>query len=290
MFVKGLKSPYFKVIRLAYRRTYRFESPCKVVSTTIHESFLEAAESDLEAAKAMAKVGLFLQTLYLIDQSLEKSTKSLYAYYLPNHDHMSEEGIYAIIKKEMGHDNWKTIPEICIKICDIESAWWANMHSHDSRVQNIALKAQQQISNLRQKEVDLKNKIRKEKSTPSTETNLVKNFPHEICKIYDKYKNLDRTIEVKTKKALKQLNFTGTENATKPHPFNIFFALSDDLVFCMMIRNETYRYPILERHQNRNLQMLNRPKMKEPCKQLIEIMETYITTIKLLKKEGELAL
>jgi hypothetical protein len=163
----------------------------------------------------------------------------------------------------------------------------ANMHSPDSRVQNVA---QQQISNLRQKEVDLKYKIRKEKSAPSTETNLVKNFPREICKIYDKYKNLDRTIEVKAKKALQQLNFTGTENTTKPHPFNIFFALSDDLVFCMMIRNETYRYPILELHQNRNLQMLNRPEMKEPCKQLIEIMETYITTIKLLKKEGALAL
>src|SRR5215469_17519670 len=28
--------------------------------------------------------------------------------------------------------------------------------------------------------------------------------------------------------------------------------------------------------------MLNRPEMKEPCNQLIEIMETYITTIKLL--------
>jgi hypothetical protein len=164
------------------------------VSTTIHESFLEAAESDLEAAKTIVKVGLFSQTLYLIEQSLEKSTKSLYAYYLLNYDHMSEENISERIIG-MGHDNSKTIPEIYIKICDIESAWWANMHSPDSRVQNIALKAQQQISNLRQKAVDLKNKIRKEKSAPSTEINLVKNFPDEICKIYYKYKNLDRTTD-----------------------------------------------------------------------------------------------
>jgi HEPN domain-containing protein len=258
-------------------------------TTTIHESFLEAAKTDLEAAKVTLKAGLFSQTLYLIDQSLEKSTKSLYAYFLLTRDHKSEEEIYKNMR-EMGHDNWKTIPEIYFKICDIESAWWANMYSPDSRVQNVA---QQQISNLRKKKVDLKNKIEKVKWAPSTEINLVKKFPHEICKIYDNYKNLDRTTEVKAKRTLQQLNFTGTENVTKRHPFVTFFALSDDLVFCMMIRNDAYRYPILEGHQNRNLQMLNRPEMKEPCKQLIEIMETYIATIEPLKKgesEGPLAL
>jgi len=132
-------------------------------TTTIHESFLEAAETDLEAAKATLKTGLLSQTLYLIEQSLEKSTKSLYAYYLLNRDHMFEEDIYAIIK-EMGHDNWKTIPKIYIKICDIDSAWWEKIaRSPDSSVQHIALKAQQQIMNLRQKAIDLENKISKER-------------------------------------------------------------------------------------------------------------------------------
>jgi hypothetical protein len=260
------------------------------VSTLIHESFLEGAETDLEAAKAMVKVGLFSQTLYLVEQSLEKSTKSLYAYYLLNYDHMPEEKIYATIKR-MGHDNSKTIPEIYTKICEIESASWANIHSPDSRVQNVALQAQQQISILRQKVVDLKDKILKEKSkAPSIESNLIKNFPDEINKIYEKYKNLDRKIEAQSKKALQQLNFTGTENATKPHPFITFFALTYDLIFCMMIRNDIYRYPILERYQNTNLQMLNRPEMKQPCKQLIEIMEACIATIKPLKKGGGLAM
>jgi hypothetical protein len=109
----------------------------------------------------------------------------------------------------MGHDNWKTISKIYIKICDIDSAWWANIaHSPDSRVQNIALKAQQQISNLKQKAIDLENKISKEKLAPSTESNLVKIISDEICKIYNNYKNLDGTIEAMTKKALQQLNFT----------------------------------------------------------------------------------
>ena len=45
-------------------------------------------------------------------------------------------------------------------------------------------------------------------------------------------------------------------------------------------------YPNLE---NRNLQMLNRLEMKEPCKKLIEIIEVC-DTIKPLMKVGGLAL
>jgi hypothetical protein len=64
---------------------------------SIHDSFLEGAETDLKAAKATLKDGLFSETLYIIEQSLEKSTKSLYAYYLFDYDHFSDKKIYTII-------------------------------------------------------------------------------------------------------------------------------------------------------------------------------------------------
>ena len=86
-----------------------------------------------------------------------------------------------------------------------------------------------------------------------------------------------------------RLQFTGTPNATKTHPFLDFIGLTSDLIFCMLIRNDIYRYPHLE-YQNENLDMLNTPQMKEPSKKLIEIMEVTIRSIRPLMKTAGLVL
>lgn len=88
---------------------------------------------------------------------------------------------------------------------------------------------------------------------------------------------------------LKRLQFTGTPNARKTHPFLDFIGLTSDLIFCMLIRNDIYRYPHLD-YQNENLDMLNTPQMKEPCNKLIEIMEVTIKSIQPLMKTAGLAL
>ena len=232
---------------------------------------------------------MFSETLYLIEQSLEKSAKSLYAYFLLDHDHLPNDKIYVRIK-QLGHENWKTIPEIYIKICEIEKAFWDNMHFPDSQRQQVVLQAKQQIRKLEQNVVKFKDEIAKEiTKRTSIESNLITEFPSEINQIYQKFKNFDQQIEAKAKKALQELNYTGTENVTKPHPFLTFFGLTRDLISWMMIRSDIYRYPSLQ-YQNRNLQMLNRPKMEQPCKQLLEIMEVCVRTIKPLMKGGGLAL
>ena len=65
----------------------------------IPNSFLQVAETDLKAAKALVDQGLFSQTLYMVEQALEKSTKGLYAYYLINNDHLSESQVYGKFKE-----------------------------------------------------------------------------------------------------------------------------------------------------------------------------------------------
>jgi len=65
----------------------------------IHNSFLEGEETDLRAAKTLVNDGLFSQTLYMVEQALEKSTKGLYAYYLINNDHLSESQVYGKFKE-----------------------------------------------------------------------------------------------------------------------------------------------------------------------------------------------
>jgi hypothetical protein len=160
----------------------------------------------------------------------------------------------------------------------------------DYQRRQVVLEAKQQIRKLEQKVVEMKDEIAKKiTNRTSIESNLITKFPTEINQIYQKFKKLDQQVEAKAKKALQELNFTGTENATKPHPFITFFWLTRDLISWMIIRSDIYRYPSLE-YQNRNLQMLNRPEMKQPCKQLLEIMEVCVRTIKPLMKGGGLAL
>jgi hypothetical protein len=110
--VRGLSYPY----RFSRKRHHIYNWKIHKESTiiSIHDSYLEAAETDLKAARTTLKEGLFSQTLYLLGQSLEKSAKSLYAYFLLNHDHLSNDKIYVRIK-QLGHENWNTLPQIYIK-------------------------------------------------------------------------------------------------------------------------------------------------------------------------------
>jgi hypothetical protein len=100
--------PYRFSRRRHHIYNWKIHSHVESTIINIHDSYLEGAETDLKAAKATLKVGLFSETLYLIEQSLEKSAKSLYAYFLLDHDQLSNDKIYVRIK-QLGHENWKTI-------------------------------------------------------------------------------------------------------------------------------------------------------------------------------------
>ena len=69
----------------------------------------------------------------------------------------------------------------------------------------------------------------------------------------------------------------------------IFIGLSKDLISCILIANDIYRYPLAE-FRNENLEILNKAIMKKPCDQLIEVMDYLISSIPPLMKPGQLAL
>jgi predicted nuclease with TOPRIM domain len=82
------------------------------------------------------------------------------------------------------------------------------MHLADPQRQHVVFLGLQQISNLSQKVINLKDRIVKEKNkNPSIEGDLIKNFPDEVDKLYKKFRNLDPEIAALAKKALHQLNF-----------------------------------------------------------------------------------
>jgi HEPN domain-containing protein len=255
----------------------------------IPNSFLQGAETDLKAAKALVTQGLFSQMLYMVEQALEKSSKGLYAYYLINQDNLTERQVYGKFK-EFSHDNSKTIPEIYSKIAEIEEKSLTNLVSSDPKVLKTIEVGLRQLSGLKKSIDTLKNKINKLKNDKiAVERNLISKFPNEVDIAYQNFKGLPLFVKYHAQGTIKRLQFTGTSNATKTHPFLDFIGLTSDLIFCMLIRNDIYRYPHLD-YQNENLEMLNMPLMKEPCNKLIEIMEVTIKSIQPLMKTAGLAL
>jgi hypothetical protein len=131
------------------------------------------------------------------------------------------------------------------------------------------------------------NKLKANKVT--VEKNLLSNFPTEVNSAYRNFKELPFFVKNHAQVTLQRLQFTGTPNATKTHPFLEFIGLTRDLIFCMLIRNDIYRYPHPD-YRNENLDMLNAHHMEEPCNMLIEIIQLTIRTIRPLMKTSGLAL
>jgi hypothetical protein len=175
-------------------------------------------------------------------------------------------------------------------MCDIEERSLTNYVSTDPRVLRTIGVGLKQLSGMRKSIDGLKDKINKLRTNKATvEKNLIINFPSEVDNAYQNFKALPFFLRSHAQKTLQRLNFTGTVNAVKPHPLLDFIGLTRNLIFCMLIRNDIYRYPHLD-YQNKNLDMLNNSKMKEPCNKLIEMMEVTILRIRPLMKMAGLAL
>ncbi len=70
------------------------------MTIVLHDSFINAALADLQSDKVLVKEeGLFSQTLYNLEQSLEKDIKALFSYYAVTHEKLSGEEVYKLFKR-----------------------------------------------------------------------------------------------------------------------------------------------------------------------------------------------
>jgi HEPN domain-containing protein len=70
------------------------------MTIVLHDSFLNAAQADLQSDKVLVKEeGLFSQTLYNLEQFLEKGSKALFSYYAVTHEKLSGEEVYKLLKE-----------------------------------------------------------------------------------------------------------------------------------------------------------------------------------------------
>lgn len=70
------------------------------MTIVLHDSFINAARADLQSDKVLVKEeGLFSQTLYNLEQSLEKGSKALFSYYAVTHEKLSGEEVYKLLKE-----------------------------------------------------------------------------------------------------------------------------------------------------------------------------------------------
>jgi hypothetical protein len=252
---------------------------------TIFDSFLDESLRDLKAAKLLTKKRLYSPALYHLEQCLEKGSKSLYCYYEIIRMNASENETYSKLKN-FGHDNTKTIPEIYCKICDLEEQEIDKLPTTNSDVARVQLHLKEAVEGFRSSIKQLKDKIKNR--TLIDEKKLVENYAAEVDRAYQNYKKLPSIVQTRAPKILKQKNLTGTENATKPDPFLSFITLSRNLISCILIKNDLYRYPSME-FKNKNLEILNKPEMAKACNHIIEMMDDFIDTIPKIMKKGLIA-
>jgi hypothetical protein len=173
-------------------------------------------------------------------------------------------------------------------MAEIEEKSLTSLVSRDPKVLKTIQVGLTQLSGLKKSIDTLKNKINKLKSDKvAVERNLISKFPNEVEIAFQNFKGLPLFVKYHTQGTLRRLQFTDTSKDTKTHPFLDFIGPTKDLIFCMLIRNDIYRYPHLD-YQNENLDILNTP--QEPCNKLIEVMEVTIKSIQPLMKTAGLAL
>ena len=248
----------------------------------IYDALLEEARLDLEAAKALIKTGHYSQTLYLVEQCLEKSYKGLYSYLEITRNKTDDDSINANLMK-FGHNNTKMIPQIYHKICKFEDKEIDNIPETTAEVMRVKRLMKEKLAGLKKSVENLVGK------PPTDQKELLKVYPAKIYAAYNEYKKFEPFIKQKASDILKENNLTGTETATQPHAFELFFGISRLLFPCIFLKNDIYRYPFKE-YNYENLQILDKDEMRNPCSLLIEMTGRLFTIVPRLMKQGLLAL
>jgi HEPN domain len=248
---------------------------------TLYDAFLEEAKRDLQATRILVKEELYSQTLYLLEQTLEKSSKSLYSYYEITRGRTSEKDVYPKLKS-FSHDNTKTIPDLYCKILDMDEANIDNLPTTDPNIAPLKPTLKKAIKGLRGSISKINQR------TPVDQNNLFHNYASEIDKAYQKYKQIRSFIPQEVPHVLKENKLTGKETSAEPRTFEVFFALSSLLFPYILIKNDIYRYPFLD-FDNENLETLNKPEMANACNQLIKMIEEFLITIPAMMRKGIIA-
>jgi hypothetical protein len=257
------------------------------MNISLSDAFLRESKRDLQAARLLVDGHLYSVALYHLEQSLEKGSKALYAYYSVMYDNQSERKVYSKMKRQFSHDSSKTIPEIYSKICDIEDSNIDRLSADNPEIARLKLDLYESIDGLRISIHKLKYNI---KSRALADwNNLINNYSTEVEKAYQNYKKLPEFIEQQAQSILKEKGLTGTNNVGKVNPFLSFIALSRTLFPCILMKADIYRYPVLD-FQNENLQILNSPSMERVCRNLIEMMEDFVKSLPFMMKEGLLSI
>lgn len=152
-----------------------------------YDALLQAARLDLETAKKLSKARLFSNSLYNIEQSLEKSSKSLYCYYEITRNKSADKVINKKLK-EFGHNNTKMIPEIYVTICNIEESEIGKIPDTNQEIVVVKTKMKQALQELRKSVCNLIGK------PPVDQNTLLKDFIDRVNKAYSNYTRLPNII------------------------------------------------------------------------------------------------
>lgn len=93
---------------------------------TLHQRFFEAAQMDLDAAKALIYRGLYPPSLYHLQQAYEKCVKSYFIFKEIRFNNTPEATVYNNIQRRLGHDTEESTIILLKDIANLEKHAYEN--------------------------------------------------------------------------------------------------------------------------------------------------------------------
>jgi hypothetical protein len=238
----------------------------------VAEAFMQEALSDLDTAKKLYDKEKYSQTIYHMQQSFEKSIKSLYCYSRLKYDKNSEQDAYNQARK-YGYNTKKLTLDLLVNISYIhEKFLLSNLPPDilkDPKYQHLTRQLKQATNGFREKIKRLENK-----KEPSIKI-ILKTFPKFIGENYQKYESNILLIKKLVPEAISSNNVSIPDLSPLSYSFLLFVNSSCLLYSCLSKMEAVTRYPD-HNFQHTNISMLNEDDIRTPCDQIIKMLDIFV--------------
>jgi HEPN domain-containing protein len=238
----------------------------------VAEAFMCESLSDLDTAKMLYNKGKYSHAIYHMQQSFEKSIKSLYCHSRIKYDKNSEQDVYNQARK-YGYNTKKSTLDLLVKISNIEEKFLLSSlppeRLKDPRYQHLTTQLKQATNGFREKVKRLENK-----KEPSVKT-ILKTFPKFIGENYQKYESNILLIKKLVPEVISSNNVSIPDLSPLSYSFLLFVNSACLLYPCLSKMEAVTRYPDYN-FQNMNISIFNENNIKNACDKIIKMLDIFV--------------
>ena len=228
--------------------------------------------SDLDTSKLLRDKGKYSQAIYHMQQSFEKSIKSVYCFTRIKYDNVPESDAYTEART-YGHNTKKSTLDLLLNISIVEEKFLLDNLSPDKlkepKYQHLTKQLNDVTNGFREKVKNLTTK-----KEPPLEITL-KRFPKFVGENYQKYESNISLIKKKTPEIISSNNFSIQDLSPLSYSFLDFVNSACLLYPCLSEMEAVTRYPDIKFH-HMNISMLNEDDVRNACDKIIKMLDIFV--------------